>query len=373
MIRSTREEGVYTVLAGILIGAVFFFLISLGIDASMLKAASDLLRVKGDEICRSAAESAALQREAAVRFRDAVIAAQNQQTLRPVTLRAATLFIPTMPATGCFGFYGSDCESSPDNQPFVDAGYPGKNLSELLDQGCGDVTCNFVGSILPEDEIETNPFPQSMWNHLENVGNTVACEFKGSVPTILHNRRVLTFRTVWKRSIRGDFPTHLPSQPFDASSAAPIFPGLAVAVAPEMQTRSSDLRFRFDNYASSFRSNHDPLQTTRDTFYSAPEGQDPFLETDNPPLPTPGPGNYQIQSSHRLSKKCAHLGGGGDSSCPPPAVGRNDTATPPIYSDYEEFMVACANPPAMLRNMFLATVTELLSRQGNSRVMTEAL
>jgi len=269
---NSRERGVFIPLLAVMALVILFILITFGLDSSSVRRASRNLEQFAEQTCREVAAKAVLQKQAAESFQKQINAAVSGNLVKDVTITEAVLLIPTMPRDGDFGFAGEQPVPTPYvvSPPGLINGLPaGRNFADILGSSnacqincinsvCTD--CRFLGSSRDGSAV----FPDSMWDDYRNAGNTAACIISGTIQTVMSGSAELHARTVWKGSIHApqDFP---PVTPTVVSADIPNLAGLVMVIAPEMQTRSDDVRFRFSSlvhgqvYDTSVRQKYDPL------------------------------------------------------------------------------------------------------------------
>lgn len=398
------EKGIYIVLAAVVISAVLVILLVYGIDTTKLRNASSELSVRLEEICKDTAYAPMLYVDAIETFRTKLSNALgkgegSRQISDQVKIYKARLIIPTMPSSGQnFCFYNSSAlgQACSINSTFVNGA---ENIANcFLDEGSD---CSFIGSV--SQDASDWRYPASLWNNLQNAGNTVGCELYGKIVGVLGQEKFIEARTVWARPVRSSI------DPAKYSATDPIgtSPGLTIAIASEMTTKVHDKRFRF--FGAS-----EPAQVVPFTYEDVPdlgnlrEKYDPLYNFS--PNASTGNRGFTFQSPQLTATSEApsvlslvNLDSSGNPTgissafyggeetglprCAPngwesmpvclidPAGPAAQTCPGNCYrlSDREEMLTACMNPAILIRNIFLETITELAARHGQLRNMTEIL
>lgn len=375
--RRCGQRGVYLPLVSVIAFALFFVLVALGIDTVRVKLAQSELRSKIDTICGELAHTPSQHGAALLKFRRFVNDLVATRRLRGARLEAASVSMPTMSANG-FAFRSAERYDANDH-----SNYPpllgSAKFGALLGTGNACVLdskadCEFRG-----DVYNLSGYPPSLWNDLQNAGNTVGCEAIGSVNNLLLGERRFTVKSVFWRRVNGEWPDPV----FDFKDPIATSPGLTIGVATELFTEIWDPRFRFGDsarysYSRSFRSAVDPLGRWlyaagfRSFSADLPEEAYPEVDSNGAPIDRFAGANSPSNS--------AALGGVArkttTQSTDPWAdlqVADFGTKDGPMPSDREALFVACMNPLILVRNTFLAAIVELASRNGQLRNMTEIL
>lgn len=419
--RLAGETGVFAPLLAIISIALIFILISYGIDSSTVRQASKALEKYNEQVCRQVASRPVIHRDAVESFRRQIQRAVDENLITNVKLLNARMTLPAMPKDGDFAFTGKPVSEPYVATPQAFGGFdcPGGSARCLECKiNCSGGTCQdceFSGNV-----VTTTSFPASMWDNLKNAGNTVACELSGSVNTVLLGQKALTARTVWAATVRGEFRPQPTPGPNDN-------PGISLVIAPELQSRAGDARFRFSTNSSffdnvEFRPKYDPLFSFNR--YGNPPGVNAFFHPSNsyvypaamaiptftatpgatststpmggPPAPPPLPtAEWRINSSAALSSRYrAELPSGGGAASDDKLPKQNRTligsdygsdpdcmgySTPApgtncmVLSDREEMLAACMSPVVLVRNIITSTILEGAMRHGEMRNMTEVL
>ncbi len=412
------QRGVFAPLLAIIGVAVLVVLITYGIDSSSVRQASKALEKYNEQTCRQVGERPVIQRDAIEAFRRQVQKAVDEGLIHNVKLVGANLIIPTMPVSGDFAF-----EGNPTSEPYVpdavpipiaDFGFAACQI-DCASGPCKD--CKYLGNVL-----HATDFPPTLWNNLSSAGNVAACEMFGEIKTVLYGYKTLTVRTVWNAAVRGYF-TPAPTAGTNDN------PGLTLVVAPELQTRGGDARFRFSTnstiFDTTFREKYDPLHhydpdgssPSLNAFYQTPQAGHTYpmvvptptptsgatptptnTPSGGPPLPSATPtASWELQRPEIISGICRADIRGSSSNCQGPSnlpeqdrvpVGSDYGSYPDcmgfvgtpepgtnclVLSDREEMLAACMNPPVLIRNIITSTILELSMRHGQLRNMTELL
>lgn len=339
--RGGSERGAYLlIIATIFLGVLFGAVMILGVQNARLKTNDQRLSSVNEVICSSIAQGTGvyMQKKATQAFLDQVTAAVTGPALEGITLLGAHLIVPTMPADGSFQFYNPGhptpatffggpvpfLAAMGTNCPLGCAGYP----------GCED-DCMLFGTT-----SGLSGYPSGIWNDLQSAGNTVGCELIG----VVNGKRVVA-KTVWGQALKGDFSS-LPA--YSSTDPAGTSRSLIIAVAPHMTTDIADQRFDFNIPATS-------------TTYSNEDRSalDPILDFDSPQ----GINGFTL-NGHDLTYSLNPT-----LKVPEPQI---DWSARP-HDERRQLLTACTNPAIVMRNSFLGTLMEYLSRSGSTRMNTEVL
>ncbi|RMG43750.1 MAG: hypothetical protein D6719_03170 [Candidatus Dadabacteria bacterium] len=407
--RTGSENGIILPVTAILVLIVMTFVLGLGVDSSTIHRAKVALNLKAEEMCQAVLPYAELQAEAARVFSRQVNATVQNKSLEAdgVTLLGAKLAISTMPADGCFDFPGSGCNTPPllegvgDNPGMTNGPFFFSTGNNLGIPSC-NFDCNGLTGCTPDcvfqGQLEGDPdYPNGLFTELRNSGNTVACKLKGSITTILRGQKIIEAHTVWKKNVRGECSGGTCS-PANANN-----PGLIIAIAPQMTTFANDKRFWF--MSDSDYSEQGLTQTVRervDPLFYFNRGTAPGLRafsgaSDGTQITYPLgaiPGAFKLQIPAPIDADCSRdfdpntpgcqlldqngnivdYDGGINHTWYNPVAGgtfpRNGFEDAGAHSDREEMLAACMNPLILMRNLFLARIIELASRNAELRNMT---
>ena len=377
---SLNEKGIYIPLAAIITFAVLFTLIGLGHDSSQVHRASALLGQRAEEICYAVAKRPAIHVEVADLFRQQLDTLVNNEPIKGVNIVGGRIIVPTMQAGGCFGFdENTPCLSdttqvSGTPQSYAALGLPVDPLKPVpsCNFNCTGnpyctTDCFFQGEVDNTSSYAPDSiYPDTLWNDLQNAGNTVACEIYGTVDTFFHGIKPIKAKTTYRKDLRGSFPiADDPAYPLTQRK-----PGVSLIIAPQMTTRAEDPRFWFHPSYSN-NSFVDPLAKFNQAQASPLFGGD--INQYTPPLipypttmePTPGP--YFVQQPKPISPYCQSETNSANEFVASPAcngstAARNgpftgqsyNPAAPYKLSDLEEIFVACMNPFVLVRNFLLS-------------------
>ena len=373
------EKGVFfaltAILAASLLGAIFF----LGINTFIIRRASLELRRSADSICRQLIQSPpALSYDTVLHFQKIINTLPDFYPANTIKLTEARLILPTMPR-GDFTLYDGNFNTSYESylrDSNILSGkfyqnWQGKKFTELdSDLNCqnsalaadASFDCVLQTHLLWGNE-EYRKYPLHMWNNYDNAGNTIGCELKADVHIFglklpffeeedeeeeeeeedLESVQKISARTaVWSK-VRGEFANYLPKsrEIINQQSEAP---GLTLAISTHVQTNSDNEKFRFPQDLAWFNnSEYDPLID-----YTA--------------------GGASLSPSFNGSSTIRSYTDGTGST----------TTLAPFHTftsadQKAQMLAACMNPLILARNLFLQTITELASRNGQLRNSTEIL
>lgn len=368
-LRAELSGGVIIPLLAIILFSIISVFIVLGINARTVKYASISLRASANDICGAVAAAMIPASNAAFTLSDSLnslVDPLNYSIPPRVELTRARIIIPTMhdgPFALPSGFIDSggstpvtdDWNSKP---PFIrgligaESGIdicslitcsgtdfcttPPSNETRCLFQG--DVYPGIGNASLPNSDGSPGPieplsvkYPEALWHNLANAGNVVACELEAKVNTFFTGgAEYIAARTVYWLPASGKyfFDGSPPTPIFDSGSPPagtnPFVPGLSIAIATEMTTSASQLRFQFMG--------------------GFPSGY------------IPSPPSFQGSSwSHEF---------------PSPL---DNVTSYSAAGDQVEARTACMNPAILVRNVFISSLVEYASRHGHFRNSTEIL
>lgn len=241
---------------------------------------------------------------------------------------------------------------------------------------CGESVSCSLHPLCPS-EYESTPYlglthyPHTIWKLDRDTGSAVGCHISAKIDPLgegsifsFMSEKTIEASVQWKRpffrasdeqeaDIFNTRGKDWPSKPL----------GLTLMISPHMTTYGGISRFQYSDdepelsYSDEFRKRFDPLlprgeSPARNSFRA------PTLETVFSAAAT-GNENIFIPDFPALSTN-THRGG------EPSPFGRG-------RSDFEEMMVACMNPPALIRNIMAATIVDLASRDIRLRSSTEII
>lgn len=382
------ERGVFLPLSGVILFALLVILAVLGYDTVMIRLARQHYDIAIDNICKSAARSSTVQRDAAIIFANMVNDLVQNDYFPRTSIADARLIIPTMPVNGDFAYSkGNACLENGTYKP-VNPGAIAGNANDLsfsaligsssrcnLDSGND---CQFGYDLCPDNSNYREGYPETMESNLGGAGKLVICEFDVDVETIMSGpgpRRIRS-RVAWERSVTGRFPQY---DSLSITTSRDTSPSLTIAVAPHLTTSFLDERFRLDldpvisNNQNPFGGAPHALNDVPATPINAFQFRSAVTEYVGT-FPNPFPAYYNTASEARV---------------PLPAVSRmpvRDTGvyvhsipgvTPPgppfEYPWQADLFVACSNPIVLMRNVFLKQIAEQASRHADLRNNTQVL
>ena len=365
--KGANERGGVLVLFAVMFGALFFTLILLGVNPIVVRSASTGLRTLADQLCQDLthpSHNTVITRRTAERFSEQLVNQWNAGIVRPralVSLTEARLIMPTMPnvafdlftpslATLEAGTYLEDPSAvlHPDNSG---QGLAFNQLGLPSCLGVG-VECRLVTDLDPVSAPDR--FPASLWNNVDNAGHTVGCELKARVTRFLAPPVTIVARSAGWKPVRGEYPAYAPYQHLVSGQQAEA-PGFTLAIAPHLTTVSTDARFSFPaSYGNTFLARNDPLTVLNRNLQGSPLS---FV------MASP---NFAVQPNDHDTKRVANVAGV-YVNAPAPIV------NPVTNQRLRDFLVHCANPLTLARNLFTGTMLELASRHGQLRGATELL
>ena len=431
--RLFNEKGVFIPLVAVTLTGVLGVLMYLGFDSWRSKRSSTRLSGLTKQICSSLASEPTLHAASIQSFYDQVVIAKATNELKNMELTGAYLYMPTMPSNFCLPNDGGCTPedpiiSDPDGIDFSDPRLLGPGNDCSLPCLAGSCDCKFFGTV--DVNNPHNPFPDLVWDNTKNPGNMVACQLTGKFTNLLGEEKIVAAREIYTKRLRGNFNFDLTEG--DPDIIVDEFPGVRIAIAPYVTTKVGDYRFRFpeegsvlwnggihgddiaeypvgasapwDKFYDPLYQFHQPGNRVKSFAYRPLAGQRPY----NLPKPRTG---YEMERPPGFSATCRYhdklLDNPVDNCADPSQIWLDRTPLPPqlgdnaidrelttyrwtdavqgceqpdadpadcvLFSDREEMLAACMNPVSLIRNQFLSTIAEMLSRNASTRKNSQFL
>jgi hypothetical protein len=374
------QYGVFLPLTSVIALAIILIAVIFGYDVVQVKVAAREMRRFADQVCSEASRKAPLERQAFYDFKNQVdehgSAAGVDPILTKVTLLTASLVIPT----------SSSAIGTPNNIAVVPPGMSAQINGDHLE------FCPVGSDGTPDCASNTGPYIRYYWDsHAASLnqiipnsindnkgvisnrygaGATSMCVFEGELQTWLSGKKKITSVSSFHNYTTGrsgDYSGDPGDPPFEERR-----PSVMIAIAPYMPVSVENPEFRFHsnsayngnpdgangNYSVRFLGDYSPLHIFSSSLNAAPTYNSYFQVSPS----KEGTFLYPFAADLTNTPNCT------GSTC-------DDRSTPATveeaFTERDQLLAECMNPPILFRNIILSTLVELLSRDGQLRNGTE--
>ncbi len=366
-----EESGIFIILTSVVALSLLSGLILLGTNTYLIRAGSLELRTRAEEICSALIESDVFRSDQLMRsFADYVNSLPPTYPGGQTRITKAKLIIPSMPISDNFNSFnaglGIDTYLNTTNLVNRDQNLTGIPFSNFGIQACSNPSldapdCLFQSNVNWITSIPRR-FPEYLWNNIDNVQNTIGCEFEGKINLFLDplSPRKIEGRVVYEKKTRGNFSQYKPYHLGDHSDFnKAVAPGLSIAISTHLTTKASEVKYAFPIPGSPTSWN-----SSNNSIWESIEGPERYDYSHNrPPFPA---SPYPAFSNQSLVRNT------GDNVSGIPIM-LDSPLVPTTSSDLNELLTTCSNPLILVRNAFLTSLIELASRNGELRAKTEFL
>lgn len=382
------EQGIFIPLVAAVVTGVLGLLILLSVDTALIrKARIDLYR-KAEQICDITARSTSNYEQLPVEFARQVSATLANDYSPRIALASATLTVPDLL---CPDLSQSNCTSYPYALPYCPtppynpipfenlcAGRAACSVPECHGPDGGDFHCFLRRWQKQSDSVATG-WTSTIWSEVLDPGTSIGCTLTAHVFSLSydffgrsddHAAGIVVQIIKSRRARELDLKGAPQIEVSPSTNLQEIIPHWTVAVAPEMTTSYSLMANPIlDSYLFFQRDLYPP--ELRNFFDVRPRDPgDP-----DPPGPYPVLQGFKRGNPHRRDPNIPD-GKGNKNGYLPGWPYYDASLTPPPWLDpavTDELALSCMNPPVLIRNLFLSTILELMSRNESMRWKTEVL